>query len=59
MTTETLTVAEARTRREVNSAPYFIRNSAIPASMRHAGRRGQKFEGYHVGEPGFETTMSV
>lgn len=34
MTTETLIVAEARTRRDVNSAPHLIRNSAIPTIMR-------------------------
>jgi hypothetical protein len=33
MTTETLTVAEARTRRDLNRAPYLIQNSAIPRSM--------------------------
>jgi hypothetical protein len=34
MTTETLTVAETRTRRDLNSAPYVIQNSATPPSMR-------------------------
>jgi hypothetical protein len=59
MTTETLIVAEARIRRDVNSAPYLIRNSATPPSMRPRGSSTPEFRGLPVGLSVPRTTMKV